>query len=592
MMHTLSQNETLSPAEATAPPLPLPWLTGEVALYLLLATLALGLRLAHLTHYSFNDAEASQALAALAVYRGEIPTGAGYSPLMASLVSAAFVLFGDADWAARLPSALLGLALVMLPFGLRRQLGRRGALAASALLALSASSLFWSRTLSGDVAAGVGMLLVIVGGARWLEERQSAGLYGAAAGLALLLLSSPAGFTALATLLATLALIGFTARGTLSEAQRRLAENEEAVRNAAYLFGGLLLALATAGLFNLGGLAAVSDLLTRWLEMFSLRPQPGAAYPAILLLLFYEPLLLFFGVVGLGAAVGSRRPLDWLLAVWAALAITLDLLMGGRSGGQVLVILVPLSLLAGRQVGLLWEGLRTRARLDGEGLFIAIGLVVSVFIYISGMSWARCTAAQAGCGTAWVLPLAGVLLIVGLSLLFGMWYGAATAWRGLAAVLLVTLGCLSVGAAWRLNFGPPARLPFQPMTQLPASTHLRTLYHDLQRQSAERAGDPHEIEIAVVDVESPMLRWELRRFGRARFVSGFDAAADAPIVLARPDAGHPVGGEYVGQEYTLIAYWSLDLLNGKEWVRWYVYRYLPNHKPGSDQLVMWVHVND
>ncbi|RME46221.1 MAG: hypothetical protein D6796_09325 [Caldilineae bacterium] len=558
-------------------------------MYLLVAALALGLRLAYLAHYALNDAEASQALAALSIYHGETPAG-GYSPLMASLVSATFVLFGDADWATRLPSALLGLVLVMLPFGLRRQLGRRGALAASALLAVSASALFWSRTLSGDAATATGMLLLLVGGTRWLGEGETGGLYGAAGGLALLLTGAPSGFTALATLLASLAMLAFTVRGAQAAVQSRLAAGERAVRNAGYLFGGLLLLLATAGLFNLSGLAAVSDLLTRWLESFGLQPRPGAAYPAILLLFFYEPLLLFFGVVGLGAAVGSRRPLDWLLAVWAALAITLDLLMGGRSGGQVLVVLVPLSLLAGRQIGSLWEGLQTRARLDGEGLFIAIGLMVSTFIYISGMSWARCTAAQAGCGTAWVLPLAGALLIGGLAVIFGMWYGAGTAWRGLGAVLLVTLGCLSVGASWRLSFGPPAHLPFQPMTALPASTRFRTLQLDLQRQSAERVGDRHEIEMAVVGVDTPMLRWGLRRFERVRFVGSFAETGDEPILLARPDAGQPVGRRYVGQEYALIAHWSLDLLNGKEWVRWYVYRYLPNHKPGSDQLVMWVRV--
>jgi len=134
-------------------------------------------------------------------------------------------------------------------------------------------------------------------------------------------------------------------------------------------------------------------------------------------------------------------------------------------------------------------------------------------------------------------------------------------------------------------------LPFEPMIQLPASTRLLTLEHDLPRQSMERAGDAHEIDIAVVDLDTPMLRCALRDYRQVRFAQDFAAAQGASLVLARPDTGKPVGGGYVGEQYALVSYWTPTDLQGKDWIRWYIYRHLPNHIPGSDQLVMWVKVN-
>ncbi|MFQ5576615.1 MAG: hypothetical protein ACE5G8_06455 [Anaerolineae bacterium] len=591
MQHTPATNYSTS-VQTESPAPAINRLTVEVVLYGALALLALGLRLFHLGNTPLNDAEAAQALAALDIFRGAPAPGGLYSPLAATLNSFTFLLFNPSDWGVRLAPALLGSALVVLPFGLRRQLGRAGALAASALLALSATTLFWSRTAAGDIAAAVGMLLLVVGGVNWAAEDWPHGLNVVAVGLVLLVLGAPVGYTALASLALLLAIIGLTDRAGAARLQERLSAAGPALRRAGALFGGLLLLLATAASFNLTGLGAASEVFSLWLAQFGLQPQPGADAPVILMLVFYEPLIVLFGVIGLIAAVWNRRPFEWLLAAWAALVILLDFFMAGRSGGQMLAAVVPLALLAGKQIGWLAEAWQARARLDAEGIYLAIGLIVSAFVYISFASWSKCTPAQAGCQTAWVLPLAGVLLLAGLAIIFWVWYGPQLTWRGVGMVLLVTVGIFSMGAAWRLSFGPPEEAPFQPMVQLPPSTRLPVLLNDLARLSAERVGDDRLIDIAVVKINSPMLRWYLRRFDRVRFEDDFVSAGDASIILARPDAGPPPAGAYVGQEFALVSHWSPNLLQGKDWLRWYMYRTLPNHLPGSDQVVMWVRVDN
>lgn len=564
-------------------------LTGEVFLYLLIIGVALALRLSDLVHYPLNTGESVQALAALDVYQGRIPAGGVYSPLLVSLTGLVFLLFGDADWAARLVPALLGSALAVFPFFLRRQLGSVAALIASGLLVFSATTLFWSRTLSGDMVAAVGVALLWIGLIRWLEEGQSSGLYGVVTGLVFLLLGGPGGFTALAASLLLLPGLFFT--GHLAGLKQKFAEDGVALQRAGWWGGALFLVLATAATFNVGGLAAISDVVTQWLGQFGLQPQAEAGPAALLTLFLYEPLILFFGLAGVVPALQSGRLGDRLPVIWLALIIGLDLVMGGRGSGQVVLAAFPLALLAGRQIGAWAENWRRYAHLESDGLLVAISLMILGFSAISLVSWVRCTVAQAGCTTAWVLPLAGMLLITSLAIIFGGWYGSGVAWRGLGAVLLVATACLSGGMAWRLSYGPLGNLPFQTPVALPPSIRLPIMLDDISRASMERTGDAHTISIAVVNLDAPVLRWYLRQYDQVRYVRDFASVEDAEVILARPDTGHPVSGAYAGEEFSLVSYWRLGLLEGKQAVNWYLYRLIPTHIPGSDQVVMWLKTN-
>jgi len=111
--------------------------------------------------------------------------------------------------------------------------------------------------------------------------------------------------------------------------------------------------------------------------------------------------------------------------------------------------------------------------------------------------------------------------------------------------------------------------------------------HDIHRQSNDRVGDRNEIDITVLNFDSPMLRWSLRDFPSTHFVADFLSAQNSDIILTRTTDTPPFDG-YVGQEYSLISYWTPSQLQGKDWLRWYIYRFVPNYLPGSDQVIMWV----
>src|SRR5512136_758570 len=97
--------EAVSPAEDMSRT---PWLTGEKALYIGLALLALVLRLAALGAYPLSDVEAGQALPAWRILQAQPVGQAGYSPLIVTLDLAGFLLLGGSELAARLGPALLG----------------------------------------------------------------------------------------------------------------------------------------------------------------------------------------------------------------------------------------------------------------------------------------------------------------------------------------------------------------------------------------------------------------------------------------------------------------------------------------------------
>ncbi len=119
-------------------------------------------------------------------------TGEGYihNPLMHGMflfhsTAGAFWLFGDNDFTLRLPMALFGSALVLLPLLLRSRLGQIGALAAAVMLTFSPAMLYFSRFARNDIFMAVFVLGLFAMIWRYLDERKNRYLYLIAAFLAL-----------------------------------------------------------------------------------------------------------------------------------------------------------------------------------------------------------------------------------------------------------------------------------------------------------------------------------------------------------------------------------------------------------------------
>ena len=122
----------------------------------------------------------------------QIFNGNGYehNPLMHGMflfhsVAASFFLFGDSDFTLRLPMAIFGSGLVLMPLLLRSRLGQVGTLAAGVMLTFSPAMLYFSRFARNDIFMAVFVLGLFAMIWRYMDERKNRYLYLAAAFLAL-----------------------------------------------------------------------------------------------------------------------------------------------------------------------------------------------------------------------------------------------------------------------------------------------------------------------------------------------------------------------------------------------------------------------
>lgn len=176
-------------------PLYLKW-SWEGVIYAILILLALVTRL-----WALGDRVQSHDESIHALYSWNLYTGRGYQhhplmhgPSLFHITALSYFIFGDNDFTARLPVALIGVAMVAFPYLLRRWLGRAGALATSFFILLSPSIAYHSRYIRHDVPLAFLSLIVVLAIFRYLHEGRERSLYLLAAGVSLMFATFEAAF--------------------------------------------------------------------------------------------------------------------------------------------------------------------------------------------------------------------------------------------------------------------------------------------------------------------------------------------------------------------------------------------------------------
>ncbi len=167
------------------PVLGLHFLTWERAAFLGIIVLAILLRFWDLGYRILHHDESIHAVWSWYLYvgRGYRHDPVYHGPFLYHFEALVYFLIGATDYATRVGPAIFGTFLVGLPYLLRHQLGRVGALSASFLIALSPSILYYSRSLRHDIFAATATLALVVALWRYLEDRQARWIYLAAGAL-------------------------------------------------------------------------------------------------------------------------------------------------------------------------------------------------------------------------------------------------------------------------------------------------------------------------------------------------------------------------------------------------------------------------
>lgn len=552
-------------------------LTIEAALYAGLVFSALAIRFFILDLAPLNSTEAQQALGALSFVRGNASPITG-SPLLFALDSIFFTLFGASDFIARLPSAIFGTLLVLFPAFFRRDLGRPGALIASALLAFSPSLVFYSRALDAAVPATVCALATILFFSRYLETRVARDLYWAGAFVAFALLTAPDIWT-IATALGIYALASrfrlvnrFENRNPETQTNAPSQDKLQSVKALLFFFL-VFTGTATVFLLHREGLGAAFDLLGSWFE--SLR-FGGSLPDVVRLLIVYEPLALFFGLAALldifFSPKHNRSNLMELLGIWFLVAFLLLSFSANNSPARIVVIVVPLALLAGANIGEWAEraidamrSASTRELLMHEApiLAVAVGLISFLSVVLAELAQrgnilsADALARLFGSAldnpgvSGTIVALLFLIAFVATSVL------AITTLGSIRAKVLGVIFALALLSLWTLrqtamlNFPAGGALNIQEwMIARAASPNVRDLVSDIKDMSRWRANDTHTIVIAVDSSLGPILEWNLRDMANARFLERPAAAPDVQALVLTANSPAPAE-EWIAQKYQI-----------------------------------------
>ena len=125
---------------------------------------------------------------------GYVHTPLMHGPTLFHTTALSYWLFGDSDFASRIPNAILGVLLVLMPYFLRDWLGRRGALFASFLLLISPYVSYYSRYIRHDVYLIVFAMIVFIATWYYIRERRTRYLWWFTIGLVLMFATMEASF--------------------------------------------------------------------------------------------------------------------------------------------------------------------------------------------------------------------------------------------------------------------------------------------------------------------------------------------------------------------------------------------------------------
>ncbi len=569
-------------------------LTLEYGLFILAFLLGLGLRLVHLGLPPLTDLELTWALQALDLARGAHPL-IGAQPGYVLLTSLVFYVFGDGNYAARLVPALAGSGLILAPLLYRRWTGRWAAVVLAWLLAFAPILVAASRQADGLILAI--SFSVLAAGFLMNRVYSWAGIF---AGLALL------GGTGIweGVVIVGIALLWhalFTPRPVVPEPEEinpgpagvRVTPRDERygpvavdwARVLPWLGGTLLMVGVLLPLAFLvpSGISALGTSLTAYLSGW-VGATRTAGLPMLLSLADYVPLALVFGGVGMVSAIRSRDHADLFLMRWALIGLLVALVYPARTPLDLAWALVPLWALSARQMVRMIVGFSgDRVALAGQIVLVVILLVFTWlnFVHLSSPGTGEVAASLL---TLKVSIYAALVLLVLVTLMVGwgwMWDVAA---NGLLIGVGLFLTAFTLSGAWHatyLSWNPSG----EALRESPYISQGDLLYQTVLQMDHWNTPAGTSLDLSVVGVDSPALRWLLRDYVGVRFVDVVPAGTSPSMIITPVEQQPQLAASYSGQDFNLEQSANWHALAEDDWSRWWVVHTTP---VTNRAVILWV----
>lgn len=299
--------------------------------------------------------------------------------------------YGMTTFTIRLIPVLFGVATIGLIFLLRRRLGTITVLAAGLMLAVSPGAVYLSRYFIHETLFVFFTLGIVVAIVRFYDERNSAYLIPAAASAALLFATKETAMISVGVLIIAFAVMwvymrltgGSAKEGGLSERVSAVIDEMGSKPNlvvniviALFVFVALYLLFYSSFFTNAKGINDSLQTFAIWKKTGNeAHVHPAEMY--LKWLVWQESPLLFLGAIG--AAIAVLRPKNSLAlfcALWSFGLIAAYSLIPYKTPWLVLNFIVPLALIAGYAVQVVYELDHRQLRLAATLLLLAFGIAV------------------------------------------------------------------------------------------------------------------------------------------------------------------------------------------------------------------------
>ncbi len=540
-----------------------------------------------------------------AVYSYYLYIGKGYvhdpmmhGPFLFELNALVYFLLGVTDATARVAPALFGTILVGLPYFLRDRLGRTGAVAASALLALSPTILYYSRFIRHDIYQIFFMMLLVIATFRYLSEKKTWYLYLAVVATSLgfsdkedtyflmailltflLLVSrqdvldvilkgkeaaSPA--TDLLVLLGTLILPLFSALPYffLQNSSQTTIDlvfafsfatlfcigmligvrwNRPVWTRSAIVFWGIFIVLYTTFFSNPNGFSSgVFGSLRYWIDQQGVARGSQPWFYYLILLPLYEFLSVGIALGGVIYWLRNRTLFTDFLMYWCAGALLLWGWASEKMPWMVIEMALPFCLLAAITLGRLIDTTPWQKVIREGGLVLALtfslALLVAATIIGAGSPFGAASPAVAQHQLfQWIAMLA---ILVGL--VYAVWHywdriGALTGWKVIGLTAIAVLAPFSIRTAWQVTYyhgDIPVEMLVYTQTAPDVGLVMRQI-NDIAYRSGQGVSKLNVVYDAGV---SWPFEWYLRDYTSRTYIGNGNPPPDAPVVLVGLENGH------------------------------------------------------
>jgi 4-amino-4-deoxy-L-arabinose transferase-like glycosyltransferase len=618
-------------------------LSIEVLAYLALTLLALTFRIAELDAVQLSDYEAQQALHA---WHTITPSASGEfatsnSPITYTTQLITFATLGGNELTARLSTVIAGMLLSLSPLLFRGRIGKTRAFVWALLLSLLTTPIVSSRYADGTTWMMLFAVLSMWAIWRyWYTKHTRDALWATAFVTCMVLLSSPSGIPLFVILIAA----GWLAlwRTALSAPERLDLTGDDILAIArkhvisfpymavAWVPVFAVVTISTLFMLNPAGLSTVSQLINTAIIGITQPAHPDGVRLGFVALFTYEPLLIVFAISGAwllwrhDAATFAER----FAVAWAVLGTVGLLLYAGATPSDVMWVTIPLTLLASygitelmvnRLMLVFWDTHNTSNSLYSTQYgwvkwVISLGTLLLLFVVsVHFQEIARSLLLiqpQTSFGDilgrlieptfnelryALLWFILGIIISTISFLLVSSFWGNESTLQGIGLGFVMFLLFSGVGGAWNTaieNPDHPAELWYIGGITDDAYLIRDTLY---EISNWEYSGFPL-IDVTVVSDANSGIRqdgliaWILRDFPNAQFVNTVNAAQGDPIIITvtSPEATPELGGDYVGQSFTLRRHWSTTQLNPIDVWAWWSQRKIREEQIQQDIAILWL----